>query len=227
MYFNQLPLIQQLDVVTSNVITYICTRIQTQKIKDMKKNLLTLAAGMLLITASHAEGWKLDPAHSKIRFKAEYLLISETEGDFKKFDGSFTSAKPDWTDLKTTLSVDVNSINTDNEMRDGHLKSDDFFNAEKYPQIKFESTSVKKTGDKQYVLNGNLTIRDVTKAISMPVVYNGIVKDPWGNTKAGFKSSAKINRKDFGLKYSGAAGTGEAVVGDEIEFTVDLVLIKQ
>jgi len=193
----------------------------------MKKNLLTLAAGMLLMTAAHAEGWKLDAAHSKIAFKAPYLLITDTEGDFKKFEGSFSSAKPDWTDLKATIAVDVNSINTENEMRDGHLKGDDFFNAEKYPQIKFESTSVKKIGDKKYVLNGNLTIRDVTKAVSLPVVYNGTVKDPWGNTKAGFKSTGKINRKDYGLKYSGAAGTGEAVVGDEVEFTVDLVLIKQ
>jgi polyisoprenoid-binding protein YceI len=193
----------------------------------MKKNLLSLAAGMLLMTASYAEGWKLDASHSKIKFKAAYLLITDTEGDFKKFDGTFTSAKADWTDLKATIAVDVNSINTENEMRDGHLKGDDFFNAEKYPQIKFESTSVKKIGDKQYVLNGNLTIRDVTKAVSLPVVFNGMVKDPWGNMKAGFKSTGKINRQDYGLKYSGAAGTGEAVVSDEIEFTVDLVLIKQ
>jgi len=193
----------------------------------MKKNLLSLAAGMLLMTTTHAEGWKLDAAHSKIQFKAAYLLISDTEGDFKKFDGTFSSSKADWTDLKTTIAVDVNSINTENEMRDGHLKGDDFFNAEKYPQIKFESTSVKKIGDKQYVLNGNLTIRDVTKQVSLPVVFNGMVKDPWGNTKVGFKSTGKINRKDYGLKYNGAAGTGEAVVGDEVEFIVDLVLIKQ
>src|SRR5436190_22696457 len=110
----------------------------------MKKNLFTLAAGMLLMTSIHAEGWKLDAAHSKISFKAEYLVITETEGDFKKFDGTFISAKPDWTDLKTSIAIDDKSINTDNEMRDGHLKGDDFFNAEKYPQIKFESTSVKK-----------------------------------------------------------------------------------
>ena len=193
----------------------------------MKKNLFSLAAGMLLMMTTHAEGWKLDAAHSKIQFKTSYLLISETEGDFKKFDGTFSSSLPDWSDLKTTLTVEVNSINTENEMRDGHLKGDDFFNAEKYPQIKFESTSVKKIGDKKYVLNGFLTIRDVTKKVSLPVVYNGMVKDPWGNVKAGFKSTGKINRKDYGLTYNGAAGSGEAVVGDEVEFTIDLVLIKQ
>jgi polyisoprenoid-binding protein YceI len=193
----------------------------------MKKNLLSLAAGMLLFTASHAQGWKLDPNHSKIRFTADYLVISEVEGDFKKFDGSFSASKSDWTDLKASLSVDVNSVNTDNEMRDGHLKGDDFFNAEKYPQIKFESTGITMTGKNQYVITGNLTIRDVTKKVSFPIVYNGTVKDPWGNVKAGFKSTAKINRKDFGLKYANAAATGEAVVGDEIEFTIDLVLVKQ
>ena len=193
----------------------------------MKKNIFTLAAGLLIASTAIAGEWKLDPAHSKIRFSAPYLLISETEGDFKKFNGNFTSSKEDWTDMKATLTVDVNSISTDNEMRDGHLKGDDFFNAAKYPDIRFESISMKKIGDKQYLLTGNLTIRDVTRQVSLPLVYGGVVKDPWGNLKAGFKAAGKINRQEYGLKYSNAAASGEAVVGDEIEFTADLVLIKQ
>ena len=193
----------------------------------MKKNLLTLAAGLLLASGTYATDWKLDATHSKIRFSAPYLLISETEGDFQKFNGTFTSSKADWTDMKANMTVEVNSINTDNEMRDGHLKGDDFFNAEKYPSINFESISMKKIGDKKYILTGNLTIRDVTRKVSVPLVYNGMVKDPWGNLKAGFKAAGKINRQEYGLKYQNTAASGEAVVGDEIEFTADLVLIKQ
>jgi len=193
----------------------------------MKRIALSLVAAVVLTgNVALAQNWKVDAAHSKISFAAEYLLISETEGEFKKFDGTFTSAKSDWSDLKATVSVDVNSISTDNEMRDKHLKGDDFFNAEKFPTIKFDSKSVKKIGDKKYVLTGNLTIRDVTKQVELPVVFNGTVKDPWGNFKAGFKANGKINRQEFGLKYSGAAASGEAVVGDEVEFNIDLVLIK-
>lgn len=192
----------------------------------MKKVILTLAATALIAGTSSAQNWKLDAAHSKISFTAEYLVISEVTGEFKKIDGTFTSSKQDWSDLKATVSADVKSINTDNEMRDNHLKGEDFFNAEKFPTIKFESKSVKKIGDKKYVLSGNLTVRNVTKQVELPVVFNGTVKDPWGNLKAGFKASGKIDRKDFGLTYSGAAATGEAVVGDEVEFNIDLVLIK-
>jgi polyisoprenoid-binding protein YceI len=112
-------------------------------------------------------------------------------------------------------------------MRDKHVKSDDFFNAEKYPTITFKSKSIKSLGGNKYVLVGDLTIRDVTRQVEIPVVYGGTVKDPWGNTKAGFKATGKINRKDYGLKYSNAAAGGEAVVGDDVDFTVDLVLIKQ
>jgi polyisoprenoid-binding protein YceI len=121
----------------------------------------------------------------------------------------------------------VNSISTDNEMRDKHLKSDDFFNAEKFPVITFTTKKIKQLDGNKYILTGDLTIRDVTKTVSLPVVYNGTVKDPWGNLKAGFKATGKINRKEFNLKYNNAAATGEAVVGDEVEFTADIVLMKQ
>ncbi|MBL0103720.1 MAG: YceI family protein [Bacteroidetes bacterium] len=191
----------------------------------MKK--ITLLALMMASTVSiFAQSWKIDPAHSKVHFTASYLVISDVDGEFKKFDGTFTSSKADWTDLQATVTVDVNSITTDNDMRDGHLKGDDFFNAEKYPTITFKSTGVKSLGGNKYMLIGDLTIRDVTKRVEIPVVFGGTVKDPWGNLKAGFKGTGKINRKEFGLKYTNAAATGEAVVGDEVEFTIDLVLIK-
>jgi polyisoprenoid-binding protein YceI len=192
----------------------------------MKKLFFTAIASMIAI-ASFAQSWKLDAAHSKVHFTTKYMVISDVDGEFKKVDGTFASSKPDWSDLNIVVTADVNSISTDNEMRDNHIKSDEFFNAEKYPTITFKSKSVKNLGGNKFILTGDLTIRDVTKKVEIPVVYNGTVKDPWGNTKAGFKATGKINRKEFNLKYSGAAATGEAVVGDEVEFTIDLVLIKQ
>lgn len=191
----------------------------------MKK--ITLMAALVAMTATvFAQNWKIDGAHSKIRFTTKYLLISDTDGEFKKFDGKITSSEADFSDLQATISVDVNSINTDNEKRDGHLKSDDFFNAAKFPSITFKSTGIKNLGDKNYILIGELTIRDVTKVVSIPVVYGGTVKDPYGNLKAGFKATGTINRQEYGLKWKAAAATGEAVVSDDVNFTIDLILIK-
>jgi polyisoprenoid-binding protein YceI len=192
----------------------------------MKKLIFTLAS-IAIAATSFGQNWKLDAAHSKFKFSTKYLVISDVEGEFKKVDGTFTSSKNDWADLTSTITADVSSISTDNEMRDKHLKSDDFFNAEKFPVISFVSKKVKNLGGNKFILTGDLTIRDVTKQVDVPVIYNGTVKDPWGNTKAGFKATGKINRKDFNLKYNNAAATGEAVVSDDVEFTADIVLIKQ
>jgi polyisoprenoid-binding protein YceI len=192
----------------------------------MKKLLLSLAVAASALTLN-AQNWKIDPAHTKITFTAQYLVISDVEGEFKNFDGTFSANQSDWTDLKANVTVKVASLTTENEMRDNHLKSDDFFNAEKYPDITFTSTGIKAIDKNKYVMKGKLTIRDVTKEVELPLVYGGTVKDPWGNIKAGFKASGKINRKEFGLKYNNAAATGEAVVGDNVEFTINAVLIKQ
>jgi polyisoprenoid-binding protein YceI len=170
----------------------------------MKKITLTVAAVTIAIS-SFAQNWKLDPAHSKIHFTTQYLVISEVQGEFKTMEGTFTSSKPDWTDLQATVTTQVSSLTTDNEMRDNHLKSEDFFNAEKFPTLTFKSKSVKMIDKNKYVLTGDLTIRDVTKTVELPVVYGGTVKDPWGNIKAGFKATGKINRKDYNLKYNNAA----------------------
>jgi len=200
--------------------------------KKISKLLTSIAMTTMTISATGqttavAQTWKLDQAHSTIHFDADYLVISSVDGNFKKFDGTFASAEPDFSDMKTDVKVEVASINTENEMRDNHLKGDDFFNAEKFPFITFKSKSVKPLGKNTYIIVGDLTIRDVTKQVELPVTYNGTVKDPWGNTKAGFKANGKINRKDFNLKYNGMAAAGEAVVGDDINFKIDLVLIKQ
>lgn len=192
----------------------------------MKK--LIIATSLLFAVAAQAKlpaestTWNLDKSHSSVKFSVNHLVISEAEGNFKIFNGTLTSPTGDFNNAQVSFSVDVNSINTDNEKRDEHLKSDDFFNAEKYPEMKFTSTSFKKVKDKAYVLEGNLTIRDVTKKVKFAVIYGGTIKDPWGNIKAGFKASGTINRKDFGLKWNAATEAGGAVVADEVRMTINV-----
>jgi polyisoprenoid-binding protein YceI len=194
----------------------------------MKKTLIVAALALTAFatnaqeTKKNATNWQLDRSHSGVKFTVDHLVISEVEGNFKIFNGTLTSPSPDFTNSKVDFTVDVNSINTDDEKRDAHLKSDDFFNAEKFPTMKFTSTSFKKIKGNAYVLEGNLTIRDVTKKVQFAVVYGGTIKDPWGNIKAGFKASTKINRKDFGLKWGALTETGSAVVGDEVKMLVNV-----
>ncbi|MCC7233146.1 MAG: YceI family protein [Bacteroidia bacterium] len=190
------------------------------------KTILTTTLVAAATTAAIAQTWTLDPAHTRVSFKTKYLVISDVEGQFKKFEGKITSATNDWSDIKADITVDVASLSTDNEMRDNHLRSDDFFNAEKYPSISFKSKGIKTLGNNKFLLSGDLTIRDVTRQVELPLVYGGTVTDPWGNIKAGFKATGTLNRKDFNLKYSNAAATGEAVVSDNVEFTIDAILVK-
>jgi polyisoprenoid-binding protein YceI len=166
--------------------------------------------------------YKIDASHSNVRFTVTHLLISEVEGQFKKFDGSMTSAKEDFSDAVIEFSVDVNTINTDNDKRDGHLRSDDFFNAEKYPQMKFKSKSFKKISQNKYELLGDLTIRNKTQKVKFDVSYGGTTVDGYGNTKAGFKASTVINRFDYDLKWNALTELGGAVVGKDV--TIDLRL---
>lgn len=165
--------------------------------------------------------WVVDKAHSNLKFTVIHLLITEIDGSFKIFDGSMEHSKPDFSDAKIAFTVDVNSINTDNDDRDKHLKSDDFFNAEKYPQMKFESTSFKALNGNKYKLDGNLTIRDISKPVSFDVTYGGSINTQRG-AKAGFKATTSINRFDYKLKWDMAIETGGLVVGKEVEITVKL-----
>lgn len=188
----------------------------------MKKALFLLAMAAAPFVSMAQTKWNLDKSHSSVKFSVQHLVISETEGNFKMFDGSVNSPAADFNNAQVNFTVDVNSINTDDEKRDAHLKGDDFFNAEKFPQMKFKSTSFKKVKGNMYTMEGDLTIRDVTKKVKFAVVYNGTVKDPWGNTKAGFKASSKINRKDYGLKWSATTEAGGAVVGDDVQLLVNV-----
>jgi polyisoprenoid-binding protein YceI len=167
--------------------------------------------------------WMIDKTHSNVKFTVTHLVISEVEGYFKIFEGSMENSNPDFSDAKINFTVDVNSINTDNENRDKHLKSDDFFNAEKFPQMKFESTSFASQGNNKYKLVGNLTIRDVTKPVTFEVTYGGTAN--MGTTvKSGFKAKTTINRFDYGLKWDKATEAGGLVVGKDVVIAVNVEL---
>lgn len=187
----------------------------------MKKVCIALMTMFIALNAS-AQTWQVDPVHSAVKFTVKHLVISEVDGSFKTYSGSIKSTTADFQDAQIQFSIDVNSINTDNSMRDEHLKSADFFNTKQYPNMTFTSTSFKKKSGNNYVLTGNLTMKDVTKKVSFNVVYGGTAKDGYGNTKAGFKVTGIINRFDYGLKWNALTEAGGATVGNEINMTLNL-----
>jgi polyisoprenoid-binding protein YceI len=170
--------------------------------------------------------WTVDKVHTNVRFTVSHMIVAETEGSFKVFDGSVEHTKADWSDAKINFSVDVNSINTDNEYRDKHLKSDDFFNVEKYPAMTFKSTSFKPLGNNNYELTGDLTIRDVTKPVKFDVKFGGIATGSKVD-KAGFKATTTINRFDYKLKWDKVTEAGGLVVGKDVEIAVRIELDRQ
>jgi len=195
----------------------------------MNKIKLLIAAAILLVTGANAQTtkWNNDPTHSSIKFTVSHLTVSEVEGRFKSFSGTIESPTADFNNAQVAFSAEVPSITTDDDTRDKHLKSDDFFNAEKYPKMTFKSTSFKKVKNNIYSLEGDLTIRDVTKKVKFVVLYGGIMVDPWGNTKAGFKATGKVSRKEYGLKWNTLTEAGGAVVGDEVNIILNMEFAKQ
>jgi polyisoprenoid-binding protein YceI len=170
--------------------------------------------------------WSLDPMHSEINFKVKHMMIANVSGSFNKFNASAETEGNDFTKAKINFNAEVNSIDTNNEQRDGHLRSPEFFDAEKFPHIKFESTSVEKKNEEEFTLNGNLTVKDVTKPISLKMNFGGIGKDPYGNTKAGFTVEGKINRKDFGLSWNAPLETGGVLVGEDLKIQSEIQMLK-
>jgi polyisoprenoid-binding protein YceI len=171
--------------------------------------------------------WVLDPMHSEIQFKVRHLVISTVSGFFKNFEGQLETENDDFTDAKIEFSLDINSIDTNQSQRDEHLKSVDFFNAEKYPKISFRSTKFVNKGSDEYALVGDLTIKDVTKPVTLAVELGGSTADFYGNTKAGFEITGKINRKEFGLVYDGVTEAGAIVLGEEIKLLINVQFAKQ
>lgn len=171
--------------------------------------------------------WSLDPAHSEVQFKIKHLVISTVTGTFKVFGGSVVSNGEDFENSTINFSIDTNSIDTNQADRDGHLKSDDFFDSEKYPIINFSSTAIVKVSETEFKLTGDLTIRDVTKSVTLDAELGGIMVDPYGNTKVGFEVNGKINRKDFGLTWSAVTEAGGVVVSDEVKLHINVQFAKQ
>lgn len=192
----------------------------------MKK--LSLAIALFSIVLVNAQStWNFDASHSSVRFAVDHMVISEVEGKFTSFEGTVESSKEDFSDAKINFKIDVNSVDTDNEKRDGHLKNEDFFDTPKYPEMTFESTSVEKLKEGKYNLTGNLTLHGVTKEITLAMNYGGTVKDPWGNTRAGLKVTGSLNRTDFGLKYNSTLEAGGLMLGEEVELSCKMELVKK
>lgn len=165
--------------------------------------------------------WKVDQAHSELQFKVRHMVISTVTGSFENFTGSVESTNEDFDQARVTLEAEVASINTNNADRDTHLKSDDFFGADAHPKLTFSGVLHKGTN---YRLVGDLTIKGVTKSIELAVDFNGSAKDPWGNLKAGFEVSGKLNRTDFGLKWNAAIETGGVLVSEEVKLIANIQL---
>lgn len=171
--------------------------------------------------------WKIDPAHSEIQFKVKHLMITTVTGHFKEFDLEVETENDDFTTAsKIEFTANINSIDTNNQQRDTHLKSADFFDAENHDQLKFVGKKYEVKGDEDK-LHGDLTIRGTTKPLTVNVEFGGIVVDPYGQTKAGFNVNGKISRKEFGLLWNAVTEAGQVVVSDEIRLHCEIQLVKQ
>ncbi len=171
--------------------------------------------------------WILDPSHSSIGFAIDHLVITETKGEFEKYSVNIVSDKPDFTDATFDVTIEVGSINTKNADRDKHLKSSDFFDVEKYNNITFKGRSFKKVKDNQYKITGDLTMHGATKSVTLDAKFGGIIKDPWGGTRAGVVVSGEIDRYEFGLKYNSVLESGGLAIGQKVKIACSLELIKK
>lgn len=179
---------------------------------------------METVTATQTK-WAIDPTHSEVQFKVKHLVIATVTGAFKKFSGSLETNGDNFDGATAEFTIDVNSIDTNQTDRDAHLKSDDFFAASAHPEITFRKGKLVKKGD-AYDLTGDLTIRNVTKQVTLKAELGGTMKDPWGNFKAGFEINGKINRTDFGLKWNAVTEAGGVVVGEEVRLHLNIELAR-
>lgn len=203
---------------------YTCT--STRNTNSIMKKLNILVA-LLVVAAGSAIAqttWSIDKAHSKIGFSIPHMAISEVEGNFKDFDATVVSNAADFSGAEVTFTAKTASIDTDNEKRDNHLKSPDFFDAEKHPEVSFKGNLVKQGG--RYKLKGDFTMHGVTKPVEFDVTYGGTMNTGRGE-KAGFKIAGKINRQDYGLTWANKTPTGELVVGDQVEIIGKIELDKK
>ena len=198
----------------------------------MRKTLsLALLMFVALVLSGQAATWNVDKAHSSIGFKVSHMVISKVNGNFKQFDGTIEAPmmdekKLDLENSAVSMTVDVASIDTDNEDRDKHLRSEDFFDVVQYPSMTFVSKEVIPQEGNKFKLVGDLTIKDVTKEVTFDGTFNGVVTDPWGNTKAGFSAETTINRQDFNVEWNKTLDAGGLVVGDDVEIMIEMELAE-
>lgn len=171
--------------------------------------------------------WALDPTHSEIIFKIKHMMITNVSGSFSKFDASIEADDDSFSNSIVNFNADVNSIDTNNEQRDGHLKSPDFFDTASFPSINFVSSKFEKSSNGNFTVTGDLTIKGVTNTVTLDVEFGGINKDPWGNTKAGFTVTGKINRTHWNLGWNAALETGGVLVSEEVKFNAEVQFVKQ
>ena len=191
------------------------------------KNFLLIAMVCLAANATSAQTtWVIDPTHSSIQFEVSHMTVSSVTGSFTSYAGTLTSKKNSFDDSKVVVTIETNSITTNNMERDKNLKDEDFFSAEKYPEIKFESTSFKKTDGNNYLITGNLTIKDITHEVTLRTEFGGIISID-NKKKAGFKATTSINRFNYGLQWNDVLDNGGLIVGDKVDITLNVELIKQ
>ncbi len=171
--------------------------------------------------------WQIDTSHSDIQFSVRHMMISKVRGRFENFSGTVNFDESNPTNTTVEIAVDLNSINTRDEKRDGHLRSADFFDVENNPTMTFVSKKVEQTDEFNGRLIGDLTIRGVTHEVALDVQYSGTAKSPWGTVSAGFSAKGKVNRKEFGLNWNAALETGGVLVGEDVEIAIELEIVKQ
>lgn len=193
----------------------------------MKKYLtISLLVGTIFFSTQAQTTWVVDPTHSSVQFEVSHMTVSSVTGAFTGFTGSVTSKDSDFQNATINATVDVNTVDTNNLERDKHLKEDDFFNAVRYPNISFVSSVFKKNADGSYTIQGDLTIRDVTKPISLSATYGGLVSIN-AKQKAGFSAKGEINRFDYGLKWDDVLDSGGLIVGETVDIILNIELVKQ
>jgi len=171
--------------------------------------------------------WALDPTHSELQFKIKHLMISTVSGQFNQFNAAVETKDDDFTKAKVHFQANVDSISTNNEQRDAHLKNGDFFDAEKFPVVTFDSERMEKIAEDEYKLYGTLTMRGVSKKIILNAEFGGITKDPWGNTRTGFSVTGKINRQEYGMSFGAVSETGGLLLGDEVKINANVQFVKE
>ncbi len=186
---------------------------------------MTTTTNMETATATTTK-WAIDPSHSEIQFKVKHLMISTVTGSFKEFGAEVELEGDDLNNANVSFWANTASVDTNSTDRDNHLRSGDFFDSEKFPKLSFKSTRI-EGGGSDWKVTGDLTIKDVTKPVTLNVEWSGVAKDPWGNTKSGLNLSGKIDRKEFGLTWNAALEAGGVLVSDEVRILAEVQLAKQ